>query len=112
MARAFWLGLTFKENCPDLRNTRVVDVIAELNDYGIEVDVFDPWADPTDAEQEYDITPISQPSINSYDGIVLAVAHLKFIEMGAAAIRQLGRPDHVLYDLKYVFPSCDSDLRL
>lgn len=111
-ARVLVMGLTFKENCPDLRNTRVVDVIAELLDYGIEVDVFDPWVDAAEAEHEYGITPIKQPETNAYCGIVLAVAHQEFTEMGLAEMRKLGREDHVLYDLKYVLPADQSDLRL
>lgn len=111
-ARVLMMGLTFKENCPDLRNTRVVDVIAELKEYGIEVDVFDPWVDTTEAEHEYGITAISQPDTNAYDGIVLAVAHKEFTEMGASGLRSLGRENHVLYDLKYVLPADQSDLRL
>jgi len=111
-ARVLVMGLTFKENCPDLRNTRVVDVIAELQDYGIEVDVYDPWVDAAEAEHEYGITPISQPDTGVYDGIVLAVAHQEFAEMGLAEIRNLGREDHVLYDLKYILPADQSDLRL
>jgi UDP-N-acetyl-D-galactosamine dehydrogenase len=111
-ARVLVMGLTFKENCPDLRNTRVVDVIAELQDYGINVDVFDPWVDTTEAEHEYGITPIAQPQTHAYDGIVLAVAHQEFIDMGVAQMRKLMREEHVLYDLKYVLPADQSDLRL
>lgn len=111
-ARVLVMGLTFKENCPDLRNTRVVDVITELQGYGIEVDVFDPWVEATQAEHEYGITPIVQPDTGFYDGIVLAVAHEEFMEMGVAEIRSLGREDHVLYDLKYILPADQSDLRL
>lgn len=111
-ARVLIMGLTFKENCPDLRNTRVVDVIAELQDYGIEVDVYDPWVVATEAEHEYGITPINQPDTGVYDGIVLAVSHQKFTEMGLAEMRKLGREDHVLYDLKYILRADQSDLRL
>ena len=111
-ARVLVMGLAFKENCPDLRNTRVVDVVAELRDYGINVDVFDPWVDNAEAEHEYGITPIAQPQIDAYDGIVLAVAHQEFLEMGLAEMRKLGREEHVLYDLKYVLPADQSDLRL
>jgi len=111
-ARVLVMGLTFKENCPDLRNTRVVDVIAELQDYGIEVDVYDPWVDAREAEDEYGIAPVSQPDKGVYDGIVLAVAHQEFTEMGLAEMRKLGREDHVLYDLKYILPADQSDLRL
>jgi len=111
-ARVLMMGLTFKENCPDLRNTRVVDVIAELQDYGIEVDVYDPWVDPTEAQHEYGITPIEAPEDNAYNGMILAVAHQKFTDLGAAGVRQFGREDHVLYDLKYTLPADQSDLRL
>ena len=111
-ARVLVMGLAFKENCPDLRNTRVVDVVAELRDYGINVDVFDPWVDTAEAEHEYGITPIAQPQTDAYDGIVLAVAHQEFLEMGLAEMRKLGREEHVLYDLKYVLPADQSDLRL
>ena len=111
-AHVLMMGLTFKENCPDLRNTRVVDVIAELQDYGVKVSVYDPWVNAEEAEYEYGITPISQPDTGVYDGIVLAVAHQEFTEMGLPQIRKLGREEHVLYDLKYVFPADQSDLRL
>jgi UDP-N-acetyl-D-glucosamine/UDP-N-acetyl-D-galactosamine dehydrogenase len=111
-ARVLVLGLTFKENCPDLRNTRIVDVIAELQDYGISVDVFDPWGDISEAQREYGITPVVRPEEAAYDGIVVAVAHKEFSEMGALGMRLLGREVHVLYDLKYVLPAIDSDLRL
>lgn len=111
-SRVLVMGLTFKENCPDLRNTRVVDVIAELQDYGIEVDVYDPWVDPAEAEHEYGIIPTAQPQDGAYDGVVLAVAHSEFVELGAQGIRKLGRDDHVLYDLKYVLHADQSDLRL
>lgn len=111
-ARVLVMGLTFKENCPDLRNTRVVDVIAELQDYGIEVDVYDPWIDAAEAAHEYGISPVKKPSTGVYDGIVLAVAHHEFTEMGADELRKLGRENHVLYDLKYVLPADQSDLRL
>ena len=111
-SRVLVMGLTFKENCPDLRNSRVVDMIAELRDYGIEVDVFDPWVDVAEAEREYNITPIGHPEPNAYDGIVLAVAHQEFREMALSEIRKLGRENHVLYDLKYALPAHQSDLRL
>jgi UDP-N-acetyl-D-galactosamine dehydrogenase len=106
------MGLTFKENCPDLRNTRVVDIIEELKDYNVQIDVFDPWADPSQAIQEYGFTLVQNPEIGAYDAIILAVAHHQFKTMGAQAIRALGKPGHVLYDLKYLLPVEDSDLRL
>ena len=111
-ARVLIMGLAFKENCPDLRNTRVVDLIAELQDFGVNVDVFDPWVDVAEAEHEYGITPIAPPEKGAYDGIVLTVAHEECIDMGLSEIRKLGRDDHVLYDLKYVLPADQSDLRL
>ncbi|MGB6242848.1 MAG: Vi polysaccharide biosynthesis UDP-N-acetylglucosamine C-6 dehydrogenase TviB [Castellaniella sp.] len=106
------MGLTFKENCPDLRNTRVVDIVRELGEYNIDVDVYDPWVDPAAAQYEYGITPVSKPTPAAYDGIILAVAHDQFAAMGAAALRALGKPEHVLYDLKYVLNADESDLRL
>lgn len=111
-ARVLVMGLTFKENCPDLRNTRVVDVVAELEDYGALVDVHDPWVDAEEAFHEYGIRPVAQPAQGAYDAIVLAVAHDTFREMGAAGLRRFGREAHVLYDLKYVLSADESDLRL
>lgn len=111
-ARVLILGLTFKENCPDLRNTKVVDIIAELQDYGVEVDCYDPWINAEEAKREYGIIPVTEPSTGVYDGIVLAVAHKEFAVMGADKIRALGKQAHVLYDLKYVLPSYEADLRL
>jgi len=111
-SRVLIMGLTFKENCPDLRNTRVVDIIEELKDYKVQTDVFDPWADPAQAQHEYGITPVQNPELGAYDAIVLAVAHHQFKTMGVQAIRALGKPEHVLYDLKYLLPVDGSDLRL
>ena len=111
-SRVLIMGLTFKENCPDLRNTRVVDIVAELAGYDVAVDVYDPWVDAEEAKREYGLTPVAAPVEGSYDGIVLAVAHHQFVEMGAAAMRKLGKKPHVLYDLKYVLDAADSDLRL
>ncbi len=111
-SRVLVLGLTFKENCPDLRNTKVVDIIAELQDYGVSVDCYDPWINATEAQHEYGITPVSEPAVGAYDGIVLAVAHKEFAAMGAEKIHALGKPAHVLYDLKYVLTASAADLRL
>ncbi len=111
-ARILIMGLTFKENCPDLRNTRVVDIVKELAEYDVQADVFDPWANTAEAQHEYGITPVQQPEPGAYDAIIIAVAHRQFKAMGAAAIRALGKPEHVLYDLKYLLPAADSDLRL
>jgi UDP-N-acetyl-D-galactosamine dehydrogenase len=111
-ARVLVMGLTFKENCPDLRNTRVVDIIEELNEYNVKTDVFDPWADPSQANHEYGIRLVNFPGADTYDAILIAVAHHQFIEMGEKIIRALGKPEHVLYDLKYILPANGSDLRL
>ena len=111
-AKVLVMGLTFKENCPDLRNTRVVDIVAELKDYNCDVDVYDPWVSVEEAQHEYGITPIAKANTGGYDAIILAVAHHQFKDMGAAAIRALGKPAAVLYDLKYVLTAKESDLRL
>jgi UDP-N-acetyl-D-galactosamine dehydrogenase len=111
-ARVLVMGLAFKENCPDLRNTRVVDIVAELRDYNCVVDVYDPWVTVEEAQHQYLITPIDKPDNGSYDAVILAVAHHQFKDMGAAAIRTLCRTSSVLYDLKYVLSAQDSDLRL
>jgi len=111
-ARVLVMGLTFKENCPDLRNTKVVDIIRELADYNIKVDVYDPWVSVEEAQHEYGITPVAEPANGAYDGIILAVAHSQFNNLGAASIRRLGKVEHVLYDLKYLLSAGESDLRL
>lgn len=111
-AKVLIMGLAFKENCPDLRNTRIVDIIKELGDYNISADVYDPWVNPIEAAHEYGFTPVSDPEINGYDAIVLAVAHNEFRDMGALKIREFGKIAHVLYDLKYLFSKEDADIRL
>ena len=111
-ARILVMGLAFKENCPDLRNSRVVDIIAELENYNCTVDVYDPWVSIVEAWAEYGITPVGQPTVQTYDGIILAVAHHQFKAMGAGAVRALGKENHILYDLKYLFPSDATDIRL
>ena len=111
-AKVLVLGLSFKENCPDVRNTKVIDIVHELEEYNIEVDVYDPWVDKAEAAREYNVTAISQLAVNSYDGVILAVAHNEFVEMGIEKIRGLGKTNHVLYDLKYVFTKEDTDIRL
>jgi UDP-N-acetyl-D-galactosamine dehydrogenase len=111
-AKVLPLGLTFKENCPDLRNTKVVDIIKELGEYNVEVDVHDPWVSVEEAEHEYQVTPIAAPVDGAYDAVIVAVAHRQFKEMGASRIRRFGKSAHVLFDLKYVFDKDESDLRL
>ena len=111
-ARVLVLGLTFKENCPDLRNTRIVDIVKELGDYNIQADVYDPWVDVAEAQHEYGLTPIDAPKQGAYDAIIVGVAHEQFKAMGVDAIRALGKKEHVIYDLKYVLPRTAADLRL
>ena len=111
-SRILVMGLTFKENCPDLRNTRVVDIVNELAEYNINVDVYDPWVDPEECEREYGIKPIQTLKEGTYDGIVLAVAHEQFKAMGIDKIRAIGKDEHVLYDLKYVYDADSVDIRL
>lgn len=111
-ARILVMGLTFKENCPDLRNTRVVDIVAELKEYNCEVAVYDPWVTAEESVHEYGILPVATLDPATYDGIILAVSHNEFRAMGADGIRALGKPVHVLYDLKYVLAAEAVDLRL
>jgi UDP-N-acetyl-D-glucosamine/UDP-N-acetyl-D-galactosamine dehydrogenase len=111
-SRILVMGLTFKENCPDIRNTRVIDIIHEMMSYNVVVDVYDPWANAGDVEREHGLVMTHQPQENTYDGVLIAVAHHQFKEMGEAQIRSLGKSTHVLYDLKYLLPQHASDLRL
>lgn len=111
-ANVLVLGLAFKENCPDLRNTRVVDVVRELQEFGVQVDVHDPWVQVDEAQREYEITPVDLPDAGEYDGVILAVAHDQFREMGIEKLRALGKERHVLYDLKCLLPAGQSDMRL
>lgn len=110
-AKVLILGFTFKENCPDLRNTKVIDIIKELREYNVTVDVHDPWGESAAAEHEYGIS-LCTPKPAQYDGMILAVAHHQFAALGEAGIRAFGKPKHVLYDLKYALPQSGSDLRL
>jgi UDP-N-acetyl-D-galactosamine dehydrogenase len=111
-ARVLMMGLTFKENCPDVRNTKIVDVVQELNKYGCKVDVFDPWADADEAEHEYGLRPVRKLKPGSYDAVVMGVGHQEFRDMGIAKVRALGKKSHVLYDIKYVFKADEVDGRL
>ena len=106
------MGLTFKENCPDIRNTKIVDIISELKEYNINVDVTDPWCSSDEVEHEYGLSLIENPEKNNYDAIIVAVAHTKFRELGAEKIRELGKENHVVYDLKYILPKASVDIRL
>ena len=111
-ARVLVLGLAFKENCPDLRNTRVIDIIDGLRDYSAHVDVHDPWIDATEAAHEYGITPVADLQAGAYDAIVLAVGHEQFRALGADGVRALGKPGAVLYDVKCLLSRDDVDGRL
>ena len=111
-AKVLILGLTFKENCPDIRNTKIVDIVTELKDFNMQVDIYDPWADAEETRHEYAIDLVAQPEQGRYDAIILAVAHDQFKAMGSEAIHALGRANHVVYDLKYVLDHVQSDIRL
>src|SRR5262249_25247104 len=111
-ARVLVLGITFKENCPDIRNSKVADVVRELQKFGAEVDVYDPWADRDHCMHEYGLKPIRTLAARSYDAAVLAVAHRQFRELGAQGVRRLCRKNHVLYDIKHVLPAGEVDGRL
>lgn len=107
------LGLTFKENCPDLRNTRVVDIVKEFQEYNAKVDIFDPWADLDEARHEYGYELLSKlPSDKKYDAVILTVGHKEFRELGAAGIKALCKTNHVIFDVKYVLPKDAVDARL
>lgn len=111
-AKVLVLGLSFKENCPDIRNTKIIDIVNELQEYNIQADIYDPWVDTQEAQHEYGITPIVSLEQGQYDAIILAVAHEQFKAMGATDIRALAKPEHILYDLKYVLEQSESDIRL
>ena len=106
------LGLTFKENCPDLRNSKTVEIVQKLNELSCNVAVYDPWANPNEASERYGIELIERLEKNSYDAILLTVAHKHFYEMGGQVICALSKDNSVIYDLKYVLDEKDSDLRL
>ena len=106
------LGLTFKENCPDVRNTKVVDIVSELESYGANVDVHDPWVDPVEAEEEYGIKLNGGPDNGHYDVVVIAVGHREFVALGEQGIRAFGKDGALVYDIKYVLPASASDDRL
>ena len=108
-ARILLMGLSFKENCPDLRNTRIVDIIAEFKSYNAQVDVYDPWVDPGEAQREYNIKLIREPELGRYDAMILTVAHDQFREMGAEKIRALGKANSLLFDVKHVLPAAAVD---
>jgi UDP-N-acetyl-D-galactosamine dehydrogenase len=111
-ARVLVLGITFKENCPDIRNSKVADVVRELGKQGARVEVYDPWANAAECRHEYGFAPVSRLKAHRYDAVVVAVAHRQFRELGARGVRRLCRPRHVLYDIKHVFPAAAVDGRL
>jgi UDP-N-acetyl-D-galactosamine dehydrogenase len=111
-AKILMLGLTFKENCPDIRNSRAIDIVRELQKFHAQVDVYDPWANPEEARHEYGLIPITSLQPGVYDAVVLAVAHRQFRDMGAAQIRLLGKTGHVLFDVKSLLPVDQVDDRL
>ena len=106
------MGLTFKEDCPDIRNTRVVDVVQELSGFHCNIEVYDPWIDKEESIRQYGIIPVEQPEPGKYDAVIIAVAHHQFKAMGITAIRALGKKNHVLYDIKYILPAEKVDGRL
>ena len=111
-AKVLIMGLTFKENCPDLRNTKVVDIVQELKEFGVQPDVYDPWVSVAEAQHEYGITPITKLPKGHYDAVIIAVSHDQFKRLGATGIRELMQANGVIYDLKYVLSAEETDLRL
>jgi UDP-N-acetyl-D-galactosamine dehydrogenase len=106
------MGLTFKENCPDIRNTRVVDLVTEFESFNCNVDVYDPWVDKEEAVQEYGIKPVNKPIHSTYDAILLTVAHNEFKKLSVDQIKSFGKDNHVLYDVKYLLKTGEVDGRL
>lgn len=110
-SKVLLMGLTFKENCPDLRNTKVVDIISELHEYNINIDIYDPWVSKEEAIEEYGLSLIDEPT-NDYEAVILAVAHNEFIDLSAEGVRKFLKKDGLLYDLKSLFEKSESDIRL
>ncbi|MFN9538967.1 MAG: UDP binding domain-containing protein, partial [Planctomycetota bacterium] len=106
------MGLTFKENCPDIRNTRVTDIVKEFREYGANIDIYDPWADRTEANKEYGLELVTEPAAGKYDAITIAVSHQQFRERGMLWIRSLGRRGAIIYDIKSMFNTQDTEGRL
>jgi UDP-N-acetyl-D-galactosamine dehydrogenase len=111
-ARVLILGLTFKENCPDVRNTKVVDIVSEMQEYGANVDVWDPWVNAAQAKAEHGIDLVSEPEDEAYDVVLIAVAHDQFKELGQFGIREFCKKNAVIYDIKYILPADAVDGRL
>lgn len=106
------MGLSFKENCPDIRNTKIIDMVQALKEYELDLNIYDPWVDPKEVEHEYGLTPITQLKEHHYDAVILAVAHDEFKNMSIDDFRALAKENYVLYDLKYILDAKESDLRL
>jgi UDP-N-acetyl-D-glucosamine/UDP-N-acetyl-D-galactosamine dehydrogenase len=111
-ARVLVMGLAFKENCPDLRNSKVIDIVNELQHFDAKVDVYDPWVDADAAHHEYGVRPIKAPKAGTYDAVLIAVGHKQFKDMGVRQMRALAKKNHVLYDVKYLFAADQTDGRL
>ena len=111
-ANVLIMGLTFKENCPDVRNTKVVDIISELEEYDINLEVYDPWVDAQEAKSEYGVELINKPKAGYYDAVIFAVAHNEFKVLSGADIRAMMKPEHIIYDLKYMLDPEIADIRL
>lgn len=111
-SRILIMGFTFKENCPDIRNTKVLDIITELQEYGLSVDVMDPWCDMAEVKSQYKVNLVTEPFSGTYDGILIAVGHQVFKDLGISKIREFGCENHIIYDLKYLFGKNEVDLRL
>lgn len=110
--RVLILGLAFKENCPDLRNTRVIDILSELCDCNVNIDVHDPWVVPDEVMQDYKIELTQNPEPGVYDAIIVAVAHSQFIEQSHSGLRAYGKEKHIIYDIRHILNADESDLRL
>jgi UDP-N-acetyl-D-galactosamine dehydrogenase len=106
------LGFTFKENCPDIRNSRVIDVVTRLREYGCEVDIHDPWADAAEVAEQYGLTLLSDIALGVYDGVIMAVAHEEYRALGTKGIRAMLKPNAPVFDVKGILPQGESDLRL
>lgn len=111
-SKILMLGFTFKENCPDIRNTRVIDVIEELRDYHVSIDIYDPWADADEIQHEYQLNTINNPKHSDYDAIIIAVSHKEFTGLGAAGIRAFGKQNSIIYDVKHLLKADEVDGRL
>ena len=106
------MGLSFKENCPEIRNTKIIDMVQALKEYELDLDIYDPWVDPKEVEDEYGLAPVSALKNNEYDAIILAVVHDQFKQMTATEIHALGKTKHVLFDLKYILNKDETSIRL